>query len=209
MLSLDDPEPVDYKNWEIYVAWDYARDGGDALTSAVPTLELNYGLLRNIQVSAATQFAYTRDAGSAPSYSFGDSQFGIKYRFVRESATLPQIAIYPQIVLSAGGNTPARPWTVFGGGGFWHDSGASPRDWTYLGVVTQKLSPTTSLGTELFQNEQDRTVETMQLGFNIGLTTALQPHRSFLFSVSRAIHGDNALAGYMAYKFNAGPDQAR
>ena len=220
--QTDDPEPVDYKNWEIYVAWDYASDAGDALTSAVPAFELDYGLLPNLQVSAATQFAYTREVGSAPSYSFSDSQFGVKYRFVRESASRPQVAIYPQILLPAGGNQPARtflpiwlektsgPWTVFGGGGFWHDSGSSPHDWTYVGVaVTRKLSPTTSLGTEIFRNGEDRTDGTAQLGFNIGLTTALRNHRSFLFSVGRALHGDNALSGYTAYQFTVGPDHAR
>ena len=42
----DDPEPVEYRHWEIYLASQHAKDK-DGWSGTAPHFEVNYGVLPN------------------------------------------------------------------------------------------------------------------------------------------------------------------
>ena len=52
---MDDPEPVDFQHWEVYLAGAYAheRDGDSA---AAPMVEVNYGALPELQLHVVAPF---------------------------------------------------------------------------------------------------------------------------------------------------------
>ena len=69
--ETDDPEPTEYRSYEIYAYDD----------RATPSLEFNYGLLRNVQFSVSFQDGVRK------------AEVGVKYRFLTETRTRPQIAL--------------------------------------------------------------------------------------------------------------------
>src|ERR1039458_5482764 len=86
----DDPEPVEYKHWEVYLFSDYNRiDGADQ--GQFPAMEINYGVIPNVQLHVIPAMDYSHQSGEVSHYGFGDTEFGVKYRFVQETDILPQI----------------------------------------------------------------------------------------------------------------------
>src|ERR1700734_1812978 len=81
----DDPVPVAYRNYEIYIGYEGESGNGESETS-VPFAEINYAPLPNVQIAGS--FSLSRSS---------DDDFGIKYRFIPESASRPQVAFYPSI----------------------------------------------------------------------------------------------------------------
>ena len=47
----DDPEPVEYHHWEVYLASQLAHEPG-AWSGTAPHIEVNYGALPNLQLHA-------------------------------------------------------------------------------------------------------------------------------------------------------------
>jgi len=45
----DDPEPVDYRHWEVYLAASHERTKFER-TATLPQVEVNYGLVSDVQV---------------------------------------------------------------------------------------------------------------------------------------------------------------
>src|ERR1700677_5173305 len=91
----DDPEPVDYQHWEInafsaggHVHGETSGDGA--------AVELNYGLLPNVQVHVTPAIAYDKISGGKVQYGYGDTELGVKYRFIDPGKDdwWPQVAIY-------------------------------------------------------------------------------------------------------------------
>jgi hypothetical protein len=222
-FATDDPEPTPYRHYEIYLNSQFAHDT-DAMSFALPSLEVNYGLMRNVQFSVTATRAAGRGAGDPWHAGFGDSEVGLKIRFVQESATMPQIAFYPAVVLPSGdaklglgdGNTKVflplwaqkafGHWEVFGGGGVWRNPGAGNRDYTFTGVAAQReISESLSFGAEIFHQGATTVGGNASTGFNVGMTKGLDEHHKVLFSVGRSLRGSNALSTYAAYELFLGP----
>src|ERR1035441_8329121 len=53
----DDPEPVDYQHWEFYIASAHTKLGGD-WSGTAPHIELNYGVVPNVQLHLIAPLAY-------------------------------------------------------------------------------------------------------------------------------------------------------
>ncbi|MGE5197212.1 MAG: hypothetical protein ACM3IL_01745, partial [Deltaproteobacteria bacterium] len=77
----DDPEPVEYRRWEVYLAATYIRDK-DQKSGTLPQVEINYGLLPDLQVHLIAPFTFIHPKGSTLNYGYGDTELGFKYRFV-------------------------------------------------------------------------------------------------------------------------------
>lgn len=68
----DDPEPVDYRHWEIYVASLFFKQS-DAWTGTGPHLEVNYGPLPNLQLHVIAPLAFHVPERGMSSYGYGDT----------------------------------------------------------------------------------------------------------------------------------------
>lgn len=177
-FQTDDPEPIDFRNYEFYTF--VSADGTAVETDTVgPAAEFNWGALPNVHLHVIVPLAgvfpsnnprYT-PAGTGPNaLGLGDIETGIKFRFVQETKHRPQIGTFVMFELPTGnaakglgvGKTwykvplwvqkSTGPWTTYGGGGktiFNHVDGY--RNYPFAGWLVQRdLGEKLTLGTEAF-----------------------------------------------------------
>jgi hypothetical protein len=89
----DDPEPVEYRHWEIYLASLFFKQP-KAWTGTGPHLEVNYGPIPNVQLHVITPLVFYVPSEGHSSYGYGDTELGIKLRFVQEGDWLTQMTIW-------------------------------------------------------------------------------------------------------------------
>ena len=84
----DDPEPVEFRHWEVYLAAQHlsSRDGA---SGSAPLVDLNYGAWPGLQLHIMGQLTYTRLNTGPAYYGPGDTEVGAKIRFVNESKWCP------------------------------------------------------------------------------------------------------------------------
>ena len=80
-FRTDDPVPVDYQHWEVY-GFSQATHVRDDTSGALPALEVNYGAAPNLQIHLVAPLAFDAPEGSGMQYGYGDTELGVKYRFV-------------------------------------------------------------------------------------------------------------------------------
>jgi hypothetical protein len=142
----DDPEPVEYRHWEIHFASIFTKQP-DAWTATAPHLEVNYGVLPDIQLHTILPMTLYAPSEGADSYGYGDTELGVKYRFILEGKWRPQVGTFPLLEVPTGSHArnlgsghlqtflpiwlqkSVGPWTAYGGGGYWINPGSQNRDW--------------------------------------------------------------------------------
>ena len=97
--DTDDPEPTDLRHWEIYLFGAGARSGGAFDGSA--GLDLNYGAVKDVQLTATLPIDFTRGPGART--GIGDVELGVKYRFFHDEAAGVSIAAFPRLILPTSG----------------------------------------------------------------------------------------------------------
>ncbi len=219
----DDPEPVEYQHWEVYFASIFTRQP-DAWTTTAPHLEVNYGVAPDVQLHTILPMTLYAPAQGASSYGYGDTELGVKYRFVHESDWLPQIGTFPLLEAPTGSHSrnlgsghlqtllpiwaqkSAGPWTAYGGGGYWINPGTNNRNWWFTGLVIQcEVLPGLTPGIEVFHGTSQAVGEPRETGLNFGLIWDLSETQHIIFSAGPAIEGSNQLQGYFAYQLTFGP----
>ncbi len=172
----DDPEPVDYRSWEFY-AFSQGTSAAHGLNGAAPSCDCNYGILPNVQLHLQPGGAFHHANGASLAWGPGDSEFGLKYRFIEqgESNLTPSVAFYPLLEaptgdssrgLGAGRTRSLLPlwvqrsigdWTTFGGGGYWINPGSPNKNYWFVGWAAQrKVTDNFALGVELFHQNSVR-----------------------------------------------------
>ena len=146
----DDPEPVEHKHCEIYLASQLAHDSS-GWSGTSPHVEINYGVIPNLQLHLIAPVAFSAPADGSRQFGYGDTELGIKYRFLQETARLPMAGVFPLVELPTGDaarglgaghaqvflplwlQKSSGPWTTYGGGGYWINPGAGNRNWGLVG----------------------------------------------------------------------------
>lgn len=167
----DDPEPVPYQHKEFYAfsAFDEAADGK---TAQLPAVEFNYGFAPDFMFHMVVPYVMAFPDAGRIGRGIGDMEVGIKYRFLHESATGPDVAIFPFVELPSGsaargtGNGQVwyripvwaqkswGPWTTMGGGGYVIDSAPGMRNYWFGGWQLQRtLNDSLTLGGEIFAQQ--------------------------------------------------------
>ncbi|MBV8221835.1 MAG: hypothetical protein JO293_00565 [Candidatus Eremiobacteraeota bacterium] len=216
----DDPEPVEFRHYEIYAGAEYTHDG-DEVSGSLPFVEINFGAAPNLQLSGNLPLAYQRASSTPAAYALTSLEFGAKYRFVPEDAGRPQVSIYPQVVFGSsgpGGNGAPQyfvplwaqksygPWTIFGGGGRWFNAAPPNQDFWFSGLCVQHDLPGGALvGIEVYHSTPEAFNTSDRTGVGAGFIAPIGHHHAILASFGRGIHGDNTFAGYVAYEFMLGP----
>jgi hypothetical protein len=167
--ATDDPEPTELGDWEIYAF--AAGTSADRSLDGATGVDLNYGPLPDVQLTATLPIAFTREGGRSHAGP-GDVELGIKYRFFHDEAAGFSIAIFPRAILPTAsrrfGTGRVRlllpvwaqkdfgPWSLFGGGGYTINPGAGNRDFWQSGLtLTRNLTPRLSLGAEVTHQGPD------------------------------------------------------
>jgi hypothetical protein len=97
-------------------------------------------------------------------------------------------------------------YTIYGGGGLWHNPGAGNKDYTFTGLaVIRCMGHGLTLGTELFGQSADTVGGTSSVRFNFGANREIDEHHEVLFSLGRSLHGPNTFSAYAAFGWILGP----
>jgi hypothetical protein len=212
----DDPEPVKYKHFEFYIssAQQFSKSEIDA---TLPHFEINYGVLPEVQLHllAPMDFSHTSEGNN---YQYSNTEFGIKYRFVKETDDLPQIGTFPIIEIPTEKNSQANTsslqaffpiwlqksfgkFTAYGGAGVWLNSGKDKKNSIFTGFEAQyDFSEILTIGTEIYFHTSDQTQTGSTAGFSLGGYINLDSYNHILFSFGHFTGSDNLVTGYIGYQ---------
>lgn len=223
--QTDDPETVEYQHWEFYIASQYRHDK-DGDTATLPHVEINYGVIPNVQLHLIVPLVYNSPSGEASHYGLGDVELGVKFRFIQESEWIPMVGTFPFIEIPTGnqneglGNGKAQyfiplwlqkswgPWTSYGGGGYWINPGDGNKDWWFWGwQVQREISKALAVGAELIYRTADVDNGDNSFGYNIGAVINITENHHLLFSAGSDISGPNRFSCYVGYQFTFGPER--
>lgn len=218
----DDPEPVEYQHWEVYLASQLAHDGG-TWSGTAPHVEVNYGVLPNLQLHLIAPLAFVRPARGRTQYGYADTELGAKWRFLEEISWHPQVGTFPLLELPTGdrerglgsGHVQAflplwlqksiGPWTTYGGGGYWLNPGVGNQNWWFTGWQVQyQLLPRVTPGVELFHATAKEKGGTEETRFNVGVVLDISDLQHLLLSAGQGVQGPNRVQIYLAYQLTFG-----
>jgi hypothetical protein len=219
----DDPEPVEYQHWEIYLGSQYEHTG-DGASGTLPHVEVNYGVIPNLQLHLIAPLAFDAPSGASRQIGYGDTEFGAKYRFLEEANGQPQAGVFPLVELPSGdrarglgsGHTQIflpvwlqksfGSWTTYGGAGYWINPGAGNRDWWFTGWLIQKeVRHGLTVGAEVFHQTDQGNGGHSATKMNGGIIWDLDETRHILASIGPTIQGPAGYQAYLALQFTFGP----
>jgi hypothetical protein len=217
----DDPGTPEH--FEINLAVSGTHAAGQTAGFA-PSLEINYAVAENVQLHFLVPLAFSHTSGDRTRWGIGDTEFGIKYRFLdaKEDDWFPSAAVFPIIVAPTGddnrglgtGHTHAflplwlgkefGDWTAFGGGGYGINPGSGNRNYLFLGVgITRKITEDLRLGAEVFRTSKTEDDGKDAIGFNLGGAYDISDTHHILISVGRGLRNvseTNEFSTYVAYQ---------
>ena len=223
-FRTDDPVPVDYQHWEVYGFSTATHVEGDT-SGTLPGVELNYGVLPDVQLHLIAPVAFDAPSGSGTKFGMGDTELGVKYRFVQEDENgwRPQIGIFPlveaptanesrglgtgheQIFLPVWIQKSFGAWTTYGGGGYWHNPGAGNKNYWFAGwLVQRQVTDDLALGAEIFHQTADTDGGSDSTGFNLGAVFDLTENYHLLVSAGRGLENaphTNEFSYYAAFQW--------
>lgn len=218
----DDPEPVELGHWEVYLSSVYQHTETGQI-GTLPHVEVNYGAAPNLQLHIIAPYAFNRPTAQGTAYGLGDSEFGLKYRFVEETASRPMIGVFPLIEIPTGSASrglgsghlqsflpiwiqkSSGPWTTYGGGGYFINPGVGNRDYWLFGWEVQKdINRHLTLGLEVFGTTPVAEGTPDRLNLNVGGYYNIDDGHHILFSAGRGIRGDMKFISYLGYQWTYG-----
>jgi len=216
----DDPEPVEYQHWEFYVASQDSDTAGD-WSGTAPHFEVNYGVISNVQLHLIAPMAWDGPPDGAAHCGYGDTELGVKFRFIEETNWIPQVGIFPLLQVPTGstknnlgvghvqGFVPLwlqkswGTWTAYGGGGYGINSFSGNGNWGFWGGVLQdQVLSNVLIGAEVYhQTSLQVDFPNEGTGFNIGTVIDFSEQHHLLLSAGRSIDGPTQFQCYIAYQF--------
>ncbi|HWI89042.1 MAG TPA: hypothetical protein VNS11_07385 [Sphingomicrobium sp.] len=193
----DDPVPTDTGHWEIY-AFSAGEGRGSPLDDETG-FDLNYGPVKDIQLTATLPLSLTHAPHEGWRSGSGDVELGVKYRLLDDERSAVSAAIFPRVIFPTAAHIPGEKtrfllplWlekdfaggaSVFGGGGYMINPGTGNRDFWQAGIAaTQDLGKKVSVGAELTRQGSDTLGGTAQTRAGIGSIVKLSKHYNLLFS---------------------------
>lgn len=223
-FMTDDPAPVDYKHSEFYIfsTSDKTKDGRE---SALPAFEYNYGAFPDTQLHIVVPFVKSAPNDAASETGIGDVEVGVKYRFIQETDTMPQVGIFPMAELATGdsdkglgnGKTWWRlpvwaqkswgEWTSYGGAGYVINHADGQKTYPFAGWLLQKdIGEKLTLGGEVFGRAKDTVDGQGTTILNFGGFYKFTPDFNLLFSAGHSVGGESHAVAYLGLWWAFGGD---
>ena len=208
--ETDDPQPTEKGKWEVY-AFGTREGAGDAFGGSYG-VDLNYGPVDGVQLTATLPMIYENGVGSA----VGDVEIGVKYRFIHNEAAGIDVAIFPRVILPTAGKgfgtgrvsvllpvwaqKSFGPWAVFGGGGYKINPGIGQRDFATASIaLTRTLSDRLSLGIEASRTGPEAVDARATTSLGLGGIYKLNNHVALLFAGGPGFEDGTRAARYHLY----------
>jgi len=178
----DDPEPTDYRHFEIY---GFAKGVGSKNgTSGSGGIDFNYGATPDIQLTATLPIGFDTAAQST-NFSPTNVELAVKYRLLHQTDSGVDVALFPRIILPTASSYLGDPhssvllpiwlqkdlgnWSAFGGGGCQLSGAGRSHDVCfYGGVLNRQLSKTLQIGLELYHQTADQVGTPASTNLGIG-----------------------------------------
>lgn len=186
----DDPEPVEYKHWEINYAVSDTLSQGSA-SAGMPSIDINYGIAPEVQIHAQPRYSYEKTTTNRR-FGIDDTEVGVKYRFLNleDGDSTFMAGIYPMFQIPTG-DTKLGPdrgkyqsflplwlqydhkkWTSYGGAGYRVNPGYGNKNSVFMGgTVLYQFMPSLQLGGEIFHKTPDVADGKSTSGINLGGVT--------------------------------------
>jgi hypothetical protein len=167
-FQTDDPQPIGFREYEFYT---FAVSDGTSVETdlSAPALEFNWGAVPNVHLHIILPAATVLPAIGPRAFGLGDTELGIKYRFVQETKHCPMIGTFTMFEIPTGsaakglgvGKTWYKlplwaqksfgPWTTYGGGGETIVKAPGFRSYPFAGWLVQRdIGKKWTLGAEVF-----------------------------------------------------------
>ena len=215
----DDPQPVEFQHWEFYLAsTDFKTTGG--WVGDGPHVEINYGVVPNVQLHLIAPVAYNSPSSGNGHYGYGDTELGVKFRFVQETRSIPMVGIFPLLEVPTGSEREGLgtgrvhallpvwlqktwgPWTAYGGGGYEINPGVGLQNYGFVGGVLQnQVAKPVLVGVEVYHQTASEVGGRDETAFNVGTVIDLSEAHHLLFSAGRSINGPTDFQCYFAYQW--------
>lgn len=215
----DDPQTVEFQHWELYVASvDFKTAGG--WVGDGPHVEINYGVVPNVQLHIIAPVAYDAPSTGSAHYGYGDTELGVKFRFIQETKSIPMVGIFPLLEVPTGSTKDGLgtgrvhallpvwlqktwgQWTAYGGGGYGINPGAGLKNYGFVGAVLQnQVAKPVLIGVEVYHQTASEVGGRDDTAFNIGTVIDLSEAHHLLFSAGRSINGPTDFQCYAAYQW--------
>ncbi|HEY9165068.1 MAG TPA: hypothetical protein VIS48_02790 [Candidatus Kryptonia bacterium] len=217
-FRTDDPVPVPYMHGELYLFSSGVTDAS-ATSGIGPAVEFNFGVFHNTQFHVVVPLAYNLPRSGTSYAGLGDTEVGVKFRFLNQSDIVPDVATFPLVELPTGnesrslGNGKAQiylplwlqkdigNWTIYGGAGYWINPGTGNRNWNFSGVLVQyNFSDDFFLGTELFHQTSAAVDSPSFTGLHFGGGIPVVKNYQVLFSCDAG----NGITSYKHFAYYLG-----
>lgn len=199
-FRTDDPVPVLFRHGEFYLFSSATLDATG--TSGIgPAVEFNYGIFPNTQFHVVMPIAFNAPKNTPSQFGYGDTELGVKFRFIEQGDIAPDVATFPIVEVPTGnaarnlGNGKAQvylplwlqkdigKWTIYGGTGYWINPGIGNRNWDFSGLLIQyNFSEVFFLGAELFHQTPSSIYVTDNTGLHFGGGIPVMEDYQVLFS---------------------------
>ena len=202
--TTDDPEPTPAGHWENRIFVNGLQTPGE--TSGQTGFDINYGGAKDLQLTVVVPLDYAH--GGQNAVGLGNIVVSVKYRFLRQSGPLPDLAVFPALTLATQARVfgPIRfalflpawaqkdfgAWSTFGGGGYTINPGLGNRDFTLAGwALTRQVGKRLNLGVEIY-HQTPSTVDGKALtAVAAGVTYQLTPHFALMASGGPAVQNSS------------------
>jgi len=210
----DDPEPTDYKHFEIYTF----NNGTSTRTgvSGESGIDFNYGAAPDLQLTATLPAGFDQTTGQGTNIGMSNIELAAKYRFLHQDTFGLDVAVFPRIFLPSGSNAIgdnhaslllpiwvqkdwSGGWSAFGGGGCTF-SEIRAVDFCQAGaVLTYQILPKLQIGAELFHQTADARGTPATTSVGVGWRYDLSDHYHLLGYVRRGIENTEETDRYSWY----------
>jgi hypothetical protein len=202
----DDPEPTDYKHFEIYTFNSGTATRGDI--GGASGVDINYGAAQDLQLTATVPMGFDRPTAGNGSFGQGNIELAAKYRFLHQDSFGLDVSVFPRVFVPSptkniGNNTASLllpvwiqkdwsgGWSAFGGGGC-VVSGRSAQNFCLAGgVVTYQLLSKLQLGVELSHQTADGTGTPARTSVGLGARYDINDTYHLLGYIRRGIENAN------------------
>jgi hypothetical protein len=217
-FRTDDPIPVPYLHGELYLFSTGVFDAGGE-SGIGPAVEFNYGVFPNTQFHVVFPLSFFAPKQGPSYFGYGDTEIGVKYRFLEQTDVLPDIGIFPLIEIPTGnasknlGNGKAQiylpvwlqkdigKWTIYGGGGYWINPGQGNKNWDFSGILVQyNFTDDFFLGTEVFHQTSSSVGSPNYTGIHFGGGIPIAKNYQVLFSTDMG----NGITSYKHFAYYLG-----
>ena len=214
---------LDPQHFEIDVSAQYTKANG-ADVAALPSVEVDYGVIDKLQIGIQMPIESVHVDGVGTNLGPGDTQMGVKYRFVDadDEGWRPGVAFAPVMLVPSGnqqrglgsghvqGFLPLwlskdfHEWSVFGGGGYNVNPGPDRLNWWFTGLgVARELSARWTVGAEIFHTTPIARATKDNTAFNVGAIYNISNVHHITVSVGRNLinaRENNELSLYLGYQ---------